>query len=264
MVAAKCRRSWKRTQVSPARRRAVSQMTQKLLGRKRSPVAPVKRGASLVGSDEAPQVVFQRRQDRARQVDLARVAVLGRPEVERAVVELVERALHPHRAGHEVDVSPLEAEHLTPAQCSPGRHDNGGPILLWHGLGEYGHLVDVGDASFRQSVGAAALDPTGVLEDEIIQNGGIENGLEQAVGGAGDAGGLGGELCVPATDHDRGDLGELSLPEGRDESVGDEPAVVLLGASPDVRALRQPEFGVIAEQDATKFGVHPVAPPDRG
>ena len=44
-----CRKSWKRTQVSPARRRAVSQMTQNPRGRNRSPVAPVKRGASLSG-----------------------------------------------------------------------------------------------------------------------------------------------------------------------------------------------------------------------
>ena len=49
MVAAKWRRSWKRTHVRSARRRAVSQMTQKLLGRSRSPVAPRKRGASLSG-----------------------------------------------------------------------------------------------------------------------------------------------------------------------------------------------------------------------
>ena len=38
-----------RTQLSPAPRRAVSHMTQKLLGRSRSPVAPTKRGASLSG-----------------------------------------------------------------------------------------------------------------------------------------------------------------------------------------------------------------------
>jgi AcrR family transcriptional regulator len=51
------RRSSKRTQVSPVRRRAASQMTQKLFGRRHSPVAPTKRGASLWGRRRVDSVM---------------------------------------------------------------------------------------------------------------------------------------------------------------------------------------------------------------
>ena len=62
-------------------------------------------------------------------------------------MELVQCALHPHRAGREVDVPTLETEHLAPTQCPPGGHDDGCTVLLRHRLGEGGHLVDVGDGA---------------------------------------------------------------------------------------------------------------------
>ena len=92
--------------------------------------------------------------------------------------------------------------------------DDGGPVLLGHGLGERCHLVDVGDATFGHPVGAATLDPARVLQDEVVEDGGVEDRLEQPVGGAGDAGSLGGEVGVPGADLDRCDLRQFPLSEG--------------------------------------------------
>ncbi len=55
--------------------------------------------------------------------------------------------LDQHGAGDEVDVGAVESEDLAPPQSSPGGQHHGGPVLLGDGLGEYGYLVDVGDAA---------------------------------------------------------------------------------------------------------------------
>ena len=64
-------------------------------------------------------MVLERRQQRAREVHLPRVAVLGRAQLEGAVAELVERTLDPHRTGSEIEVVPVEPEHLAPPQRAP-------------------------------------------------------------------------------------------------------------------------------------------------
>ena len=262
MVAAKWRRSWNRTHLRPALLRAASQMTQKLLGRSRSPVAPLKRGASLSGPTKRLRWSSSDRHDRARHEDLAGVPVLGRAEVERAIVELVQCPLDPDGAGHEVDIPALEAEDLAPAERPPGGDDDCGPILLGHRIGEGGHLIDVGNSPFDDPVGAATLDPARILQDQVVGNGGIEDCLEDPVGGASDTGSLRRQFGVPTSHHDRRDLHQLLVTEGGNEAVGDEPAVVLLGASPDVGALGKPQRGVVTEGDPPEFRVDPVASVD--
>ena len=76
-------------------------------------------GSVALGADEAAQVVLERRHDRARHVDLARVAVLRGTELEPTVVELVQGALDQDGAGPQVDVLAVEAEELAPAQGAP-------------------------------------------------------------------------------------------------------------------------------------------------
>ena len=97
----------------------------------------------------------------------------------------------------------VEPEDLAPAQGAPGGQRHGSPVLLGHGLGQRSHLVDVGDPAVRHPVGPTALDPAGVLHEEVVEDGGVEDGLQQPVGGPGGAGSLGCDLGVPGADVER-------------------------------------------------------------
>lgn len=134
-----------------------------------------------------------------------------------------------------------------------GGECDGGLVLLGHRLRQRGHLVDVGDPAVGHPVCAAAFHPARVLDDQVVENGCVEDGLEEPVGGASDAGRIGGasgEIGVPGSDVDRRDLGQLLLAEGRLQLVLDEPAILLPGAGPDVGALGRPDQPVAAGDPA--------------
>ena len=110
------------------------------------------------------------------------VAVLRRPELESAVVELVEGPFDPDSAGLQVDVLSVESKHLAPPQRAPSGQRHRSPVLLGHGLCECRHLVDVGDASVGHPIGPTPSDPAGVLHDEVVEDGGVEDRFEQPIG----------------------------------------------------------------------------------
>jgi hypothetical protein len=144
----------------------------------------------------------------------------------------------------------------------PRRQQDGGPVLLGHRLGECRHLIDIGDVAITDAVGAATLHPARVLDDEVVEDGGVEDGLEQPVGGASRSGRLGSDVGVPGANVDRRDLRQFSRPEGGLQPVFDEEFVLLPGARPDVGTLGQPEIGVTGERDPAELGVDPVATTD--
>jgi hypothetical protein len=114
----------------------------------------------------------------------------------------------------QVDVVTVESEHLPRTECAPDGEHDGCPVLLGHRLGERGHLVDVGDSAIGHAVSPAALDPAWVLDDQVVEDGGVKDGFEQPVGGACGPGRPGGDIGVPGADVDRRDLRQLRRPEG--------------------------------------------------
>ncbi|HTU37984.1 MAG TPA: hypothetical protein VMF35_08195 [Acidimicrobiales bacterium] len=222
------------------------------------------KGSVALGAHEAAEVLLESRHDRTRHVDLAGVAVFGTPELEPAVVELVQGALDPDGAAPKIDVLPVEPEDFAAAQCAPGSQRYGDPVLLGHRLGQRRHLIDVRDAAIRHLVRSAALHPARVLRNEVVEDGGVEDRLEEPVGRAGSARRPGGDIRVPGSDVNRRDLGELEVTEYRFQPVLDEKLVLLTSARSNVSALGQPQIGVAGERDPSEFRVDPVAPTDGG
>ncbi|GGV01643.1 hypothetical protein GCM10010495_10950 [Kitasatospora herbaricolor] len=126
-----------------------------------------------------------------------------------------------------------------------------------HEVGELEDLLDRGDGTLLGFLLATAPDAAGVTADEFVVDGGLQDGLQEAVGLGG-----GGLLAVldqrgaPGPDLGSSDLLQLGLAERRFQVQAEEAAVQLVGEGCEV-AFVDPGGGVEEEVDGSRVGVAP-------
>ena len=137
-----------------------------------------------VGADGGvvPHVLPERFGDELRQHDGAHAGPgLRRLDLVLAV-DGVDGALDPDLGVLEVDVLASQLGRLAQADPGPGEQVDGGPVAIGHLAGQLLDLVNAQGWSFGVPVRAGALDPAGVVRDELVLDSGVHDRLEQAVG----------------------------------------------------------------------------------
>jgi hypothetical protein len=187
---------------------------------------------------------------------------LGRPDNERAIIELDLLLIDADRLVEQVDMSPLEAEQLTPSEANEAGEENQAAKAFGSCLGECPHLRDGRNGTFRDAFDASTFEFAGIPSDELVRDGSPKDCPEEPVTlRRGVRRQLLGQLDMPRTDERRAEFAEFDIAELDlvDLPTYVESKLYLVGlpcSRSKVGTLVDPSARILPKRDARQTRIH--------